>query len=318
MKVLKWVGLAALAPAAAFAATAVLPPSWAFYGRDDKPPGLVEPAGAQSVPGSKKTYTREEIDNFRGPPDWFPDEHPPMPQVVAKGGPGATLACSACHLASGMGHPESASLAGLTSDYIQQQLADYQSGARRNPVSVDGKPQDNSVQSMGDQAHDLSKADAKAAADYFAALKPIPWVKVVEATAVPKSWTDGRFMRLTLPEGGTEPLGQRIIELAQDQTRQLRRDPHSGTIAYVPPGSIAKGKALVDTFACEACHGAGLKGDLGPHLAGRSPLYVFRQLEVFTLGGRSSPDAAAMAATAAGLSEPDMIALAAYVGSLEP
>lgn len=318
MSVLKWAVLALLAPAAALAATATLPPSWAFYGRDGKPPGLVEPAGPQTVPGSKKTYTRDEIDNFRGPPDWFPDEHPPMPAVVAKGGPGMTLACSACHLASGMGHPESSSLAGLTSEYIQAQIAAFQDGTRHNPVTVDGKPQDNSVQSMSEQAHDLSKADAKAAADYFAALKPMPWVKVVEATAVPKSWTDGRFMRLTLPEGGTEPLGQRIIELAQDQTRQLRRDPHSGTVAYVPPGSIAKGKALADTFACAACHGADLKGEIGPHIAGRSPLYLFRQLEVFKLGGRTSPDAAPMAATVAAMTESDMIALAAYVASLEP
>ncbi len=56
-------------------------------------------------------------------------------------------------------------------------------------------------------------------------------------------------------------------------------------IAYVPPGSIARGEALVKggesgkTVQCALCHGEALKG-LGevPRLAGLQPLYVARQL----------------------------------------
>ena len=60
----------------------------------------------------------------------------------------------------------------------------------------------------------MSDEDIQQAAEYFAALKPGGWVKVVEADTVPKSYVSvkGR-QRLPLPGGGTEPLGNRIIEL---------------------------------------------------------------------------------------------------------
>src|SRR5262249_60247362 len=84
--------------------------------------------------------------------------------------------------------------------------------------------------------------------------------------------------------GVTEPIGRRILEIPADPFRTEIRDPHSGFIAYVPPGSIAKGEALVKggesgkMVPCAVCHGEGLKG-LGevPRLAGLQPLYVARQ-----------------------------------------
>src|SRR5215813_13331437 len=39
----------------------------------------------KQVPGSTKAYTQAQIDDPFNPPDWFPDEHPPMPAVVAQG-----------------------------------------------------------------------------------------------------------------------------------------------------------------------------------------------------------------------------------------
>ena len=39
----------------------------------------------KGVPGSTKKYTQAQIDDGFNPPDWFPDEHPPMPQIVAHG-----------------------------------------------------------------------------------------------------------------------------------------------------------------------------------------------------------------------------------------
>ena len=65
---------------------------------------------------------------------------------------------------------------------------------------------------------------------------------------------------------GTEPLGQRIIEMPEDLARTELRDAASGFVAYVPPGSIKRGESLVKTggggktVACGTCHGPDLKG----------------------------------------------------------
>src|ERR1700680_1230662 len=74
--------------------------------------------------GSSKTSLRSQIDDLSNPPDWFPDEHPPAPVVVTKG-QGAALACGACHLMSGHGHPESADLSGLPAEYIRRTMMDF-------------------------------------------------------------------------------------------------------------------------------------------------------------------------------------------------
>ena len=109
---------------------------------------------------------------------------------------------------------------------------------------------------------------------------------------VPKTYVlnPGR-MRLPEPSGGTEPIGNRIIVVPQDVDRVMARDPRIGFIAYVPPGSIAKGEALATTggngktIACSICHGAGLKG-VGeiPRLAGVHPTYLARQLYLIKMG----------------------------------
>ena len=177
-----------------------------------------------------------------------------MPSIVAKG-QGDVRACDSCHLPNGMGHPESATLAGFTAAYILRQMADMKSGARKTGGIMDVI------------AKAISDEDARQAAAYFASLKPFPYVKVVETATVPKSYVALGGMRLPLPSGGQEPLGQRIIVLPEDPERIMARDIHgSVTIAYVPPGSIAKGKELVTTGAagktisCMACHGESLKG----------------------------------------------------------
>ena len=75
-----------------------------------------------------------------------------------------------------------------------------------------------------------------------------------------------------------EPLGDRIIEtpISPEDTEPMR-NPRSGFIAYVPPGSLKRGEELVvrggngKTVGCAACHGEGLKGNENfPSLAGRS------------------------------------------------
>ena len=64
------------------------------------------------------------------PPDWFPEDHAPAPALVQKGH-GTALACGACHLMSGEGHPESAGLTGFTAAYLVQQMADSRAAPGR-------------------------------------------------------------------------------------------------------------------------------------------------------------------------------------------
>ena len=67
------------------------------------------------------------------------------------------------------------------------------------------------------------------------------------------------------------------------------------------------------------CHGAGLKG-LGdvPGIAGRDPIYIFRQLFDMKEGRRKGDAMALMKAAVDKLTIDDMIALSAYSASLEP
>jgi cytochrome c553 len=291
----------------------VMGPGWAFPVRDKVQPPPEDPTALVKVAGSAKTYTRAQVDDLINPPDWFPEEHPAMPSIVARG-QGDVRACDSCHLPNGMGHPESATLAGFTATYILGQMADMKSGARKTGGIMDVI------------AKAISDEDARQAAAYFASLRPFPYIKVVEATTVPNSYVALGGMRLPFPSGGQEPLGQRIIVLPEDPERILARDTHgSVTIAYVPRGSIAKGKELVTTggagktISCMACHGESLKGlgDL-PRIAGLQPIYIFRQMYSIQHWNRVGASVALMEPPVSNLSEDDMIAIAAYVGSLAP
>jgi cytochrome c553 len=291
----------------------VMGPTWAFPMTDKVQPPAEDPSAVVKVAGSPKTYTRAQVDDLMNPPDWFPDEHPTMPPIVAKG-QGDVRACDSCHLPTGMGHPESATLTGFTAKYLAQQMLDMKSGDRKTGGIMDLI------------AKAISDDDAKQASVYFASLPVIPWVKVVEASAAPKSYVDVGYMRLPFPGGGEEPLGQRIIVIPENPERILARDPHgSVTIAYVPPGSIARGKELVTTGAggktiqCGICHGDNLKGlaDV-PRIAGLQPIYIFRQMYAIQHNNRAGNSAALMKVPVMNLSDADMIAIAAYVGSLAP
>jgi cytochrome c553 len=285
---------------------------WAFPIRDKVQPAIDERSGPQHVPGSGKSYTQDQIDDLANPPDWFPDEHAPMPKVVAHGAGGDVLGCASCHLASGLGHPESANLAGVSAAYILRQLTDFKAGLRMG-------------EAMNDITKSLSDEDARQASEWFATLKPKVWQPVVETDRVPKTFINIHLMRMPLPHGGDEPIGDRIIELPQDIARAESRDPHSGFIAYVPKGSLAKGKELVTTggegktIQCAICHGPTLGGLAEvPAIAGHSPLYLFRQLYYFKDGSRHGVMGALMKGVVAQLTQDDMLAAAAYVGSLPP
>ena len=122
-----------------------------------------------------------------------------------------------------------------------------------------------------------------------------------------------------------EPIGQRIIETPENLERTELRDDTSGFIAYVPVGSIKKGRTLVTTggagktVPCATCHGANLKGSGDvPSLAGRSPSYIVRQLYDMQSGARAGAATQAMMAPVANLTLDDMISIAAYTASLKP
>ncbi len=282
-------------------------PAWAFNIPDTIQPSAVKPQGTVRVKGSTKEYEAAKIAGNANPPDWFPEEHGPAPLPV-KGGTGITMACGSCHLMSGQGHPESADLAGMPAEYLIRQMAYYKDGTRKDDAR------------MGPIARSTSDRDVRQAAEYFAALKPRTLVKVIESANPPRTFiaTAGRHRQLH-PSGGTEPIGHRILEIPADALGTEIRDPHAGYIAWVPPGSIAQGEALVKSAECGSCHGDKLKGSGEvPRLAGLQPLYLARQLFDLQYGSNASKAAGLMKRAVANLSEDDIIDISAYLGFLPP
>lgn len=284
------------------------PPSWPYLVGGKELPASDAP---RTVPGSKRQYTLKEINNLSNPPDWFPDEHAPMPRVVRQGGGKGVLACASCHLASGEGHPESSHLSGLPEPYIVAQLENFRSGVRKDMFR------------MNDITRNLADADIRDAAAWFAALPVRKWTRVVEADEVPRSYMDGR-LRIALTTGEKESLGERIVVLPEDNAQAISRNPKSGFVAYVPRGAVARGQVLVTsgggrTVACVACHGAGLKGAGNiPRLAGTSPLYIARQLDAFRNGDRGGDASQPMKPVVAALTADDVLSISAYLASLDP
>jgi cytochrome c553 len=282
-------------------------PDWAFNIPDKVQPNAVRPEGIVRAPGSAKEYEAAKIAGNANPPDWFPDEHPAAPRAVT-GGEGIRFACGSCHLMSGQGHPEAADIAGQPAAYLIRQMAYYKAGTRKDDAR------------MGPIAKTTPDEDVRQAAAYFASLKPRVWVKVIETATPPKTFiaTAGRHRQLH-PGGGTEPIGRRILEIPADPFRTEIRDPHSGFIAYVPPGSIARGEALAKNGHCAQCHGEALKGrGEVPRLAGLQPLYIARQLFDMRYGSSAGEAASVMKPVVANLSEDDVIAISSYLGSLPP
>ena len=208
-------------------------PEWTFNIPPKEQPWAVKVEGKVRAKGSAREYEAKAIGGNATPPDWFPEEHGPAPKIVT-GGEGVRFACGSCHLMSGQSHAEAADIAGMPAAYLIRQMQYYKDGSRKEDAR------------MGPIAKVTSDEDVRAAAEYFSKQKPRVFVKVIETATPPKTFiaTAGRHRQLH-PEGGTEPIGQRIIQIPEDPLGTEIRDPHAGFIAYVPPGSIAKGEALV-------------------------------------------------------------------------
>jgi len=326
--------------AAAVAAQRPMPPAWP-YGQPQLEPGVVPPqVPAQRTPaynppappapgapppvlrqakGSRFQFTQQQIGNSYGPADWFPDEHPPMPNIVAHGKPNEARACGLCHLPDGRGRPENAPLQGLPADYIRQQLHDFQQGVRRS-----ADPRKANTGEMENIAKAMTESEIEDAAQYFAAIKVPKYIRVVESAIVPTTRIQGEIYFAT-DDGKTEPIGMRIMEIPEDAAETQMRSPHSGFVAYAPVGSVKRGEALANTgnagrtIACWTCHGQGLKG-LGPipNLAGRSPSYLARQIYDIKIGTRHGPLSALMLPVVANLTDREVVDVIAYVSSLTP
>lgn len=303
-------------------------PRWAYAvsPAPASPSGPVPPATAaapeqplEHVPGSKAGYTRRQIASLQVVPDWFPEEHSAMPDVVAKGRLPSVGACGHCHLPTGMGRPENQSVAGLPEAYMLQQIEDFRSGARKS-----SEPHMASVNNMILTSKSATSEEIKAGTTYFASLKPHKWIRVVETDRVPLTKI-ASLMLVVTEAGKTEPIGDRVIEVSEDIEQTELRNPTSGFVAYVPAGSLERGESLVktggneQTIPCTTCHGTDLRGTGNiPSIAGRSPSQMTRQLIDFKTGARNGAGAALMKGPVAKLTTHDMVAITGYLASLEP
>src|SRR4026207_1983109 len=118
-------------PNAAAPATGPAPPLWAFPVAPAAPPGAAGGAGGgaagggrgagapaaapdtspKSVPGTTVTLTLQQVRDTYNIPDWHPDGHPGMPEIVKNGRRTTVFACVYCHLPNGQGRPENSSVA---------------------------------------------------------------------------------------------------------------------------------------------------------------------------------------------------------------
>jgi cytochrome c553 len=317
-------GLTIAAAAGSLGAAAAIP-DWAYAIPPAPPAGAPPPAApadtsSRQIPGSTLTFTRQQISDGFGPADWFPGDHPAMPEIVAHGKRPDVRACGLCHYPNGKGRQENAGVAGLPVSYFIQTMNDFRGGLRKS-----AEPRKANTNLMIAIAKGMTPEEITAAAQYFGAMTWTPWIRVVEAKTVPKMTSRGGIW-VPAEGGDKEPIGVRVVETPEDAERtEVLRDPRSGFIAYAPVGSLKKGEALVKTGgggrteACAACHGPDLRG-LGPvpGIAGRSPSYLARQMYDMQAGARRGEWTELMKPVVASLTSEDLVNIAAYVSSLMP
>ena len=284
--------------------------------------------------GSTASYSLVEVRDGHNVIDWFPQDHPsPMPLIIKNGpaaGTGNTArGCGSCHLPNGKGRPENAPPAGLPVAYFMRQLQDFRDGLRRS-----ADPRKPNTNTMIELTKVMTDEEMRVSAEYFSAIKWTPWISVIESNLVPKTRIVGNLFLPTAQER-TEPIAGRIIEVPEDvEQAETLRNPRSGFIAYVPPGSIEKGRDLVTTGGmrivgneivqgkttpCVTCHGLDLMGVADvPPIAGRSPSYIVRQIWDIQQGTRNGAAVQLMKQAIANLNNDDLVSIAAYVSSRVP
>lgn len=296
-------------------------PLWAYPTNPPPSPGQAAavPQGPFRIATSQLAFTRPQLSNLFSAPDWHPESQPPMPEVVSRGRQPDVRACGYCHLPTGNGRPENARLSGLPVGYFVEQMKAFRDGSRKSFVAGRA-PSIN----MSNTAKAIQDEEIWAAAKYFAALPPKKFMRVVEASTVPKSKIAGWLLRFDAASG-EEALGERILEGPDNFDQFELRDPNTTYVAYVPPGSIALGKRLAETWGenkeleCSSCHGPGFRGKEDvPNIAGRAPSSIVRQLYDLKSGFRKGGKSSEMEKVVKFMTNAEMLALAAYLGSLSP
>jgi cytochrome c553 len=278
-------------------------------------PDPIELHTAEGADPSMK-LTMRQIGDAKGPPDWFPKEHPPLPQVVGHGSGAHVPACTLCHLPNGNGHPESASVSGLPVKYIIEQMHAFRDGDRQNIRAP----------AMIEMALDISEADLRAAANYFSRIprSQQKWLRVVETSRAPTNHPGAGGARFFDKGANTMPVAPDMIyEVAESEQVELRND-HFGFVDYVPMGSLAKGRTVAfgnkgKMKTCGSCHGDDYRGhEDAPRIAGRSAYYLIRQLADMKAGVRKGAALGKMKEIIGKLSDADILNVAAYMASRNP
>lgn len=267
-----------------------------------------------SIPGTTKTFTRGQLRAAKETMDWHPEDRRGTAPDIARYGKQGVRQCTLCHLPDGSGRPENAPINGYHPAYFVQQMQDFRDGVRQ---SADPRKANTNV--MIGFAKATTREEDLAAAQYFAE-QPYPRrIKVVESKTAPKVRLQGG-MHMAVPAadgGGMVPIAAgEIVEIPDDNLRAEARDTRMPWTAYVPPGTLAKGKQLASKLQCATCHGANLEG-IGPvpALAGRSPSYTMRQLFDMKTGARRGPWAELMKSVVAAMTVSDMAAVSAFAAS---
>jgi cytochrome c553 len=291
--------------------------AWAYpAGLEKMPFPKLPPATSFHVEGSALSLTGEQLAKMDDQVDWLPGDHPAPPDIVLKGDKARKIeACGSCHGMNGTGFLNIPNLNGLPRAYIAEQLHELASGRRHS--SVAGRQPEGYMRQI---AGKLRNAEIKEAAAYFSAIANHPrLVKMVETDSAPRTYAHTDGWQMLSPEGGSEPLGRRIVLVAENFDQMWAGDPLAMAVAYVPTGSVAHGEALVTQIGCASCHGAQLKG-MGtvPALAGRNPHYLARALWDIKSGARSGPTVALMQKPAAALTGDQIVDVVAYLASLTP
>lgn len=279
---------------------------------------LVEDGVKHSLPGTSLTFTRVEANYSWEPADWYPGDHPEMPAIIATGDMERGIRpCALCHFPSGQGKVENGHVGGLPKAYILQQLEAFASGER---LSADYRKAN--TNEMARIAAWLTDEEKEIVAEYYSSIPFRSMVRVVETQEAPQIRASLNRLLMADEEAEWEPLGRRIIEVTEDaEATEIMRDPRGSFIAYVPVGSVERGRELVTsgggkTIQCGICHGMDQKGLANiPGTAGRTASYLMRQLWDVKQGTRVSP---IMAPVVANLSADDMLDIVAYLATLPP
>ena len=218
--------------------------------------------------GSSATYSLVDVRDGGNVIDWFPGDHPPMPGIIARGPardgqPDAWLRL--VPPAEREGAPGKRPAGRPPRLYVIRQIDDFRNGLRYT-----ADPRKPNTNTMIELAKAMTDEEVK---DGGGVLRS-DQVDAVDPRGRDEPGAEDAHRRQSLPR---DRRGQDRADRRTDYRSaggrgagRVVRNPHSGFVAYVPVGSIEKGKDLVTTggmkivdnkivqgktTACGTCHG---------------------------------------------------------------